>query len=361
VVLFVLLISCVFATVEYGFHGNITDSNGDYKYRATKFVEVNLGLFEGVFYASTEGDFSLTTGTASGDGVFGAAYQSVGSPVSSFIAYWDTAASFNVTSVTGGDPTQFDLTGAASLIGSTYVNLTEVDATTGDDLQSIRLGSLTWTLSPAQTSTTDARIHYVVFTGTAPILHPTLTVTFTYLASPVAGVLQGGAIVTPKSIELVIQVNGYPFQGQNSNLVIEGALVTATGNVAANVTKVGDFHRWAAGSGASAVYFDASTTVVVDASGTTKSVNVTERDAVAFEIARIGQLIPAIKKAFAMSNFQVSVKLINFTAPQSSTITFDPTQGAGPAPNPGTSGVGRLSVSLTFLFACLLAVMGLTH
>jgi len=348
--------------VEYGFSGNISDSNGNYKFRATKFVEVNLGLFEGVFYASTEGDFSLTTGVASGDGVFGAAYQTVGSPVSSFIAYWDAAASFNVSAVASGDPTQFDLTGAASLIGSTYVNLTEVDVTTGNDVQSIRLGSLTWTLSPAQTSTTDSRIHYVVFTGTAPILHPTLTVTFTYIASPVSGVLHGGAIVTPKSIELVIGVDGYPFQGTNSNLVIEGALVTATGGFAANVTKVGNFHRWAAGTGASAVYFDAATTVVVDASGTTKSVTVTERDAVAWEIVRIGQLIPAVKKAIAMSNFQVSVKLINFTAPQSATITFDPITGAGTPPdNTGISGVGRLSVSLTFLFACLLAVMGLIH
>jgi len=285
-------------------------------------------------------------GSAEADGVFGAAYVSLASPLTAYLTYYSVAANWTA----GTDPTTASVDGAASLIGSSYHSLLEIDAN-NNTIQRIVLDTLTWSLSGV---TTVGNLKYATFTGTDSAVSNFL-INITFVGSSVIGVLNNGAVVTPKSVEASINILNFPFTSATSNLRLVAVVATCSGTAAGQLTRTGDWHRVAAGTGSGAVYFETAASATVDNQGNTKSVNISAEvfTSVTADLSAVVNQVQTLSKAGKACSWQV----LNITFPQSSNITYDPVIAASETVNTGTSAGSALVAQSSLVLACLFVAL----
>jgi len=314
-------LSSVFGSVEIAWKNNLTISNHDLSGRLTVLTSTSgvLGaVYNGLSYYSLS--YQVSQGQAQGDGVYGAAYTSLGAPLSTYLTYFDVSANWGGSA----NPTGADVSAAANLIGAAYLALVEVDDN-GNVLGGVRMKSLSWTVTGVQVV---EPIKFATFTGTSlQAGFNNFSISFTFVASDQAGTLTNGAVVTSKSLQTTINILNFPFTISTSKLRLIVGVGTASGSASGTVRQSGTWNRLSAGSGKSAVYFDGATHAFVNANGDTKTVSVVSTGAGTADFDGAGFLSQLASISAVQHSLVVDYRFVNITFDQSDNITYDPSIG----------------------------------
>jgi len=335
--LFCLLVgSALGLQVSFNAKANVSVSDTEkFKFRRTALLSWDLGGLTGGLWASSlavDGsgqDLSV-------DVLHGIAYTALLTHPTVYLGYFHAAADWSKT----GNYATANVEKAAGFIGSVYLSLQEK---VGDDVkQTIPLNQLVWDMG----TLTQGDLSYATWTGKKGGVSPgTFKVDLTLVKSAILGVLDdsiGGAAVTPRNLESIVQITDFPYMDASGGRVVLNIAI-ASGSMTANV----DVDRQLkSGDGDDAVYFYANNKVIVD--GEAKEGTVT-----AF-------VDGDVDKSFENENFKAqlkgkfqgsaSVKLVSIECPKtgSKNIIFDPTLGQGPY-----AAGSRLSVAFVLLAAVL--------
>jgi len=353
------LVALSFAVTTVTFSGNVTESetgvkHAEFKYRTTSVwtLPIDLGILGSytlAAYVSAEvsATGTNTSGQINGDLIVGAIKFFSGKVPVSYIGY--VAAQFNavrtIDAVANTDVTTFNYTAAGGFVLTTYNKLIERNPS-GANVREIALRNLKWNV--ANGSSVDGYLHYITLTASNPFLQTLLkageSVSMTFLISEVLGEVTFGSVttvVTPKSLESILEVNGWNYLSASNNLVFVCGVATgaAVGASTGIVTL-------SSGSGNNQVYahFDGR----VDVSGSRKSAKVTATKTTDFTLITDDVDIQASYDAVYHGAFNMAVVEVAFPA-GAAKITYDPAIGSGtPIVN---------SAQTNFLFALLLAVI----
>jgi len=272
------------------FSGNVTKDEtsgvktGEFDFRATNvwLLPINLG-----FAAFTLGCYSSLSVNAKGSNgtgqvnanlIVGAIKFFSGQLPLSYMGYLNAQLTATRTVVPGStDVTKVDLAGSGGFILTSY-NAIEERTQSGAVVRTVKLKELVWSATAGNsTNVNGGMLHYVTLTAQNPsigilekkILQSSENVAMTFLVSEVLGVVKFGSIetsVTPKTLESVLEINGWSYSNTQNHLVFVCGVLTgsATGESSGLVT-------FASGSGENQVYAHFSGSV--DVSGTKKKSN----------------------------------------------------------------------------------------
>jgi len=242
----------------------------EFKYRSTTtwVIPISIPFIGSVnlaFYASAEvsatGSGNNQTGgnaTVSGDLILGAIKFVTGLSPVSYMGYINAqvTATRDINSIANTDVTKFDYKGSAGFILSSYLRIDERDSS-GVTVRKVLLKDLVWTVA---NGTSTKGLHYISLSASNKLFQNTLhngeSVTFNFLIAEVLGAVTFGSIevpVTPKTLESVIEINGWGYASSSNKLVLVCGVATgaATGASAGTVTL-------ASGSGKNQIYADFS-------------------------------------------------------------------------------------------------------
>jgi len=331
----------------------------EFKYRSTTTWVIPITIpFVGsvnlAFYASAEvsatGSGNNQTGgnaTVSGDLILGAIKFVTGLSPVSYMGYINAqvTATRDINSIANTDVTKFDYKGSAGFILSSYLRIDERDSS-GVTVRKVLLKDLVWTVA---NGTSTKGLHYISLSASNKLFQNTLhngeSVTFNFLIAEVLGAVTFGSIevpVTPKTLESVIEINGWGYASSSNKLVLVCGVATGTaaGASAGTVTL-------ASGSGKNQIYADFSK--VVDVSGTKKSVTVTSTKVVNF--SDVSDDTDVQVAAASVYNGTYSLALVEVALPAgASKITYDPTIGSG-------TPIQKSGASTVFFFSLLLSLV----
>jgi len=342
-----------FTAVVYGqsfsYQGNVTISNAQqFSFRATSVLNINLPLiYEGTYFTSISlgiGPNAVTT-----DGVFGVSVFPAGvTPLSPAVLLTYFASSLEYVE-NAADIASFNLTNAGSFIGKVFLSLEEVNST-GGVVQTIFLKDLTWALVNGATVVGSGGLRYVTYTGTQ-LANPNFSVTISTIYSNVLGTLSivGTPVVTPKSVESVINITSFPYISTADSVRLTIAVATSTGFVVAS----GSVTTLTYGSGTTAAYFVLSR--VAGVNGASAPVVISGFTAGTADANFANSYITA--QVSAKYGTAASLQFVTVTFPAGATsITYDPAVGAGalpPTPAGGMQVTASIFLSL-IAFAFLL-------
>jgi len=322
------------AQVTVQWNSNLTVSNNDYKLRTLAFTSA-AGI---TTYESIEASYSGGTSTA--DAVIGSVSSLLG--FYEYLEYYASSASY-----TGGTGSY---SGMGSCVAANYLSLAEVDSS-GTQLSIVPFSSLTFTSSTPQLSDS---IQYVTYIGKPST--GTLQVTATVAVSEYAGTLTNGGQVTPKSLEIILNVLKYPFVGQSSSLVLNVAVGIANGQSIGSFTVKDGYHLIASGTGKGQAYFSGSTTATIGTNGQQVTVSVTSQGQADSSSlgAVVGAIFTGVVSATGNTNLHQSYQIVSFKidANSNANITFDPAPGYS-YPQTGSNAAVGLSVQFSLLTICL--------
>jgi hypothetical protein len=326
-----LVASALGVQVAFKAGSNVTVSDNDkFKFRKTALLSWDLGgLTGGLLATSLAIDGSGQSLTV--DIIQGAGYTALFAPPTVWLGYFHAAADWTKSD----DYSKASVAKAAGFMGSVYLSLQEKVG--AEVKQKIPLNELVWDLG----SVTEGDLSFGTWVGKKGVNPGTFKVELTLIKSSILGVLDdsaGGAALTPRSLETIITVTDFPYQDAASGVVVLNIAV-GSGKVEANV----DVDRQLkSGTGDDAVYFYASSKVVVD--GTVKDGTVS-----AFANGDV-------EKSFENENFKAQIKekfqgdatvqLVSIASPTAGakSVVFDPTLGQGPF-----AAASRLSVAFMVL------------
>jgi len=338
IVLLLISLNIVFAqiTVNYKANTNVTLANGnDFKYRKTVVTDLSIPyIYNALFVSSVS--LEVTPGTANYDALFGSAYAGAGNPPSAYIAYFDSMAKWTAT----GNYGNASVNSAEGFVGSVYISLDEVTAS-GSVVQTIALKSLGWTVEDK--SVGNGGLRYETFKGS---LTGSFVVHVTYVLSDVVGVLDvtGNGIVTPKSLESIIEIDNFPYQSTQNSVRLNIGVGTASASLSAQ----GSVTQIVTGNGQAAAYFTVDSTAQINGAATKVSISSTAAGQAATTFGNSALVGQVNGKYGASADF----KIVTVTFPAGATkIVLDPSIGAGSAPP--TAAVGKLVPSLVLIFAAL--------
>jgi len=302
----VLLLACAWTTqASVTFSGNVSlsvSSKSDWEYRSTVLGSLlNIGWFSSVSVSTT--DKSITA-----DAIVGGITFLDGTFPGAFLAYFTSNGTVSIGSdfVTSGD-----ISLAESAIGHSYYGIIEKNSA-GDVVSVNKFNTYLWVTTDISLS---GALKYVKFQGT--LIGNSANVYITFLVSDQVGVVSlGGAVVTPKVLESVIEISSYPYQSSTNTLTL--VMVAATGSGTADTTSL------VSGSGVNQVYFAVNSTAVVDSK--TQSVTVTSSSAAIADLNN--DVLSAKLTGLYTSNYNVQIFNVTFPA-GASDIVYDPTTGSG--------------------------------
>jgi len=282
----------------------------------------------GLFFSSIS--LGATGLSAQGDAIWGATWIGEDYVPLNFLAYFTYQANFGA----GNGIINLNASAAAAFIGSAYIAIEErTPSNTIAQVQFLEnnLNGFSWSLYGTQSpSIQNPQISYVTFIGQS-LSSPSWSITITNVLSNVVGVLSyANAIVSPKSVETIIQINNWPYQSSSNNLVLILGLVTASGTASGNA--------YLYGSGTTSVYFSVGASAVVN--GVVSPVGFS-----GYSSAEYSGYVAYIQNttifAQAQAKFQgsatVQLAQVSFPA-NASQITYDPDVGSGSQINGTVSG-----------------------
>jgi len=321
--------------------GNLTTANKDYEYRSSTLAAAGSSLI----YTSVDAQYNAGTSSGGADVVSGAVFAIPTTPLYEYLMYYASSASYTAGTVS--------YSGSSSMVGASYLSLTEVDGS-GNQLSTIPFSSLSF--NTVFSTQTVGALQYATFTGTT-LSHANFVVSLTFITSSTAGQLTTGAVVTPKSLELTMNVQNYPFQNSaGSSLVLTVAVGIANGQQSGSFSVKNGQHLLTSGTGQSGIYFSGAASAIIDANGTTGSVSISTQVGLTANV--LGSGLSALFQALATAkaatgDLHYSYQIVNFTLPQSANITYDPNMGYSP-PNTGANAAAGLSVQYSLLVLCFI-------
>jgi len=363
--IFVLcLISQCFGLTSISFSGNVSTTGGvttgEYDFRETIVwlipIDIGIASYTLAGYASAEvtatGSESNGTGSlqVNGDLIIGAVKFYTGTVPVSYLGYIDAQFNANkqVDALSGTDVTSYNYSAAGGFILTAYQRIEELDPS-GNVVRTLTLKDLVWDVTGG--NSTDGYLHYVTLNAQNPLFQTLLksgeSVTMTFLVSEILGQVSVAGVtvdVTPKTLESVIQINGWSYTSSSNNLAFVAGVGTGSsaGDSTGSVTV-------ASGSGNNQVYANFAHQAMV--SGTWKDATVTATSTSDFSLVTDDASIQAQASSVYKGSYNLQVVTISFPAGAES-IVYDPTQGSG-TPLPGSNN----SANTLFFVVLLLAIV----
>lgn len=326
------------------FIGNITltGSSASLDFRAVEFSVFNLPhIMQGATYISVEvtGTISTTSDSGTVDGIAGLfavdsdVDDSLDFPPFVVLAYCaaSESAKVNADSLSYTDPSLSDLmpfSVSASGVLSAFTSITEYNSA-GTQVKSLDLDDLWFVTGSVQPN---GELSFVTFNGTTRP-ESGYTVSFTVGASSVAGRLNVGNPITPKNLEIVFSITGYPYTDQGNYLSLTIYSVTiaqSSGSSSPNIL--------VAGTGSTAPYVYFSQTATVDGQNATVDISSASSDSSEF-----GELLDAAieyyTNGFEPTFFKTTIKF----PPNAVDIIYDPAVGFDPCAVAGVCPSGGLA------------------
>jgi len=315
----VVLLLCVALVNSFQFRTDtnvsldIIERNG-WEYRKVDTNYYNLGLILGANFqsASYSDDHK---GTISAHVQTGAAYIAFGGFPFCFFSIFDGFAKFNYSSAEGFINT--DMKASLAYLGMASMWLEESNGSNKPIITSLQwtpIGGMSYTSS----YNVSGDLKTLTFSGISNA-KPGLKVEFNHLIANVAGHLEDGTILTPKSVESFLEIKNYPYANQNNNLTI----VFGIGLGGVKASKYAHVLRSEDGT----MYASVSKEVTI--SGIKHSVTISEYTA--------GQISDTGNSEFstqltAKYGKKAAFRLVRVTFPAgASDIMYDPTIGTGSA------------------------------
>lgn len=295
-------------------HGDTTAVN----YRAVTFG----AALDFAYYVSIEvhEQSSGNTATETADGIVGimmAPTSLVPIPPLAMVMYFHAEASATALGGAGGIAAMAG-TASGALAGTVYLTVEEVDAS-GQTVTTIDLSTVACGAVSTSNGDTSGYVHSAVWTGTTP----SFTVSFAGIASEISGFLStGGAAITPKSLEVVIEFDTITYKSPGNHLRLNVLTVAASAETdfSASTSTI------VSGSGANQVYVHFAGSAVVD--GNTAAVTVSGVDVSGS--GAVGDIGNSIVQGLATANasLSVDVRKVSITFPPGAThISYDPAVG----------------------------------
>jgi len=337
---------------SWEFTGNFSAStinSNQWTYRPIEFSTFDiLGGWLGANYWSAKVSGSILNGSV--DLVTGSAYIGIDSVPFSFLTYFQDSYNLSVDISAGQNFADLNVVASTGYVGTAYISLEETTPN-GTLVNTLSLKwatpiietGITWAQTDVDSS--DGTLNYVTYNGTDSNSNTKVSITF--LISSVAGILNQNVQISPKSLESVVAISGYPYKNAANSL----SLVIGVGTGGVNGTLSGDT-IYASGSN---VYFSLSDKVSVGGSLVGASIsgysngNIDEQvDISSFKSQLQGRY-----------NSDWTFNLVKVTFPAGAdNIVYDPAVGSGNSPlSSSSSSASALAVSFLFFVFALLAAM----
>jgi len=290
-------------TQDWTFKGNLSDleKSGEFTYRFSSLTASPIAGFATWVsasikaHSSSSGDTGADINTIVGQMYKGGILQ----PPWNWLAFVKAAYT--------GTPAGGDFAATAGALAMAYLSLNEVDPNGKVVTEnSLKHG---WSLSNVKPWGTDLSV--VNMTATIN----SAEVVFTYVTSNILGQLNyANAIVSPKSLECIMEINGWAYQNPLNHLEMKIGIATIDATVKGNaiITK----------KGKADVYFTLSDTSIVN--GTVHDVEVTKYIEGSFESPTLDIWV----KALVGTNYKTRITTIKFAA-GGKTIIYDPALAQG--------------------------------
>jgi len=217
----------------------------------------------------------------------------------------------------------FNVGASAGFIGTQYIYVTEKSGSSIVSQKS--LGNLIWTLSNSANS---GALHYVTFKGSDPNPFSSFQVLITFISSDNVGFVNysyASALVTPKTLESIIEINNYPYQSQSNYLSLTMGVVTGNFQVSGSVST----NNVISGTGDDQVYFSLSNEATIN--GNSVSVTVSSFTQGSDTISGSNSYIQAQAQGKYGGSINSLIVSVDFPA-GSANIVYDPTIGQGTPP-----------------------------
>jgi len=327
--LFLLTLIAVAHGLYVGLSGNVTLSNIDeFKFRATETSSINVLVYNGASLTSVAVDASKSA--AQLDIVYASVTTSILSAPSTYVSYFDANVAKN-----GSNPfTGILFSAAAAFMSNTYLRINEVDEG-GNVVQTKSLvDAYTVTDSNLQDGgVSSITLKYVTLLGSFSFQ---LTSVFTNKVGTLN--VTGSPLITPKSVETVIQISGWSYTNTANRLM----LVMGIGSLSVSASGSATF---SAGADATGVFFTLSESALVD--GSTGSVSISGLGTITASDFGNADLAAQVSLKYGAN---ASFKTVNVTFPAGAkSITYDPSIGAGANPPSSATTIGLFSALLLAL------------
>lgn len=328
----------VTAGANIAFSGNVTLNNatqtGTLSFRGIGYQAVNVGPLN---FLLSEAIAGSATGNAQGgsavlDIVTSGFMTGLGAPFG-FILYFDDHTKWIIPT---GTPNLLAITGSAQAAGGiaavSYTKIDEVNAA-GTVVNTVQMSSLQFTQHSGVQVLTDSTGN-IKYNWVAATLNGA-TYNFTMLHSSVLGKIAYGATVTPKSSDVILEIDNYPYANAANHLrlTFTAAFGVLNWQGQATVTANGV----STGNGPNSVYINAQGQASISGTMTNVNVNVQAKAS-----GDVDALANAIVNSIASGNKGYTVTTVDFPA-GAAQIIYDPAAGF----EPPSSGVAlRASVFL---------------
>jgi len=298
------------------FNGNVTLATPDprFNFRNTKIV----GLLGFWFYESIQVSETSTSSSSGSSATFTAnGIAGLGLGSTAYLAFFNVSG--DATSTPGG-ASSFDASASLSIVGKSYYKLEEIDAS-GTIVNTYDLTQAIYTpLVPTPTTSSSGLVSLSITTSAG-----SATVGITYVGSPVLGKLSnGGATITPTSVESFFEVNGYTYAAATNHL----RLIIYVGHVSADASVSGTTSV-VAGTGPSQIYIKFSETAMVNGNSAAVTVSGTETVVPTSQVPNEG--FSSALSGHSTYKAEARQVVVDFPADAAS-ISYDPSVGFG-APN----------------------------
>jgi hypothetical protein len=236
-----------------------------------------------------------------------------------------------------------DLNASTGLASITFYGISEVNAN-GQIVKNFTLNNLVYSGTATVQTDSTGNIKYAQFTASGASGE---TYTFTTLTSQVVGKLQYGAILTPKSVNVMIEIDNYQYQTATNYLQLSYIAGYATANFAGNFSVNGNYI--ASGTAPNAAYISTSTQASSNGAMTTVTATINTN----INPATFTQSAKLFGSYFASVNPSFGAALVTVNLPAGSeTIIYDPTTGfEQPTNSSANLGISIVSVFIISLLA----------
>jgi hypothetical protein len=318
---------------------NVTVDAGDDRYHYRKTTLIALPIVNTIIYESIASDVQYSGSHADGtlDVIFGYGNFIIGTFPGYILAY------ISAQGHADSDHLSATFTASGAAIANVYYALEEVSSS-GSVVSTHELNDVIFSMDSADIDHDD-EIHYATYKGDVG----GGSIAFTMVVSAVAGILNvGGAPITPKSAEVIVEINGYDYASTSNHLrlVLYSATASAVAEVQASANTV------VSGSGNTQVYLHFNGEAVVD--GASKSVTVNGvADANTGSSDNLGSL-----EAFVTANGELTVDIRKVTIDfpkNAGSISYDPSMGFQAPKDLAAAGTLSVPAALIFALAALLA------
>jgi len=329
------------AQVTVSYSGNVTgwsDSKwNEFQFRKTSLFKISIPLvFSGAWFTSIAAN--VNSSSTSSSGLFGSVYAGLQIAPTSALAFYTT--NFDYSNI---NYYSFDVSASAGFIGTEYISITEKSGNTVVNVKNLK--NLIWTLGDSQSSN---GLHYVTIKGTE--FFSNFQVIVTFISSDNVGYVnyqnkEVGAIVTPKTIESIVEINNYPYKSSSNYLSLTMGSATGSFNVVASASA----SNMISGSGDNQVYFALSNDAIVDGNKVSVAVS-------SFATVSTGTNSYIEGQAKGKYGGSINVVTVSVDFPAGATnIVYDPTIGQG---TPPTLDTGISAVAIFFIILGIVVFVG---